>query len=64
MHFKMLSAICFNLDGFKILLSGSGEKIRISTVTDPMLISDFGIGQENILGQGDNFSYHKRQKLM
>ena len=30
MHFKMLSAICFNLDQPKILLSGNGLTIHSS----------------------------------
>ena len=33
MHFKMLSAICFNLDQSKIVLSGNGLK-RVSGLLD------------------------------
>ena len=42
MHFKMLSAICFDLDQSKILSSGYGLK----TVNDK--------GFENSVGKGEN----------
>ena len=45
MYFKMSSAICFNFDQFKILLSGNGLK-------DPEE-ECFG----NIMGKGENAGY-------
>ena len=36
MHFKMSSAVCFNLDQFKILSSGNGL-IPILSFTNPMM---------------------------
>ena len=42
MHFKMLSAICFNLDQSKILSSGNGLKSQRKK------------SLEDILGKGEN----------
>ena len=41
MHIKMLSAICFNLDQSKILLSGNGLMIFIVTLLIPLFIRLF-----------------------
>ena len=34
MHFKISSAICFNLDQSKILLSGNGWKKKVGEMDD------------------------------
>ena len=67
MHFKMSSAICFNLDQSKILLSGNGLKpnSQILTLTK---VKAFAVYQfkdaffdihvvQNILGKEENAGY-------
>ena len=46
MHFEMSSAICFNLDQYKILSCGNGLKTEIN----------FGM-VEDIVGKGENAGY-------
>ena len=41
MHFKISSAICFNLEQSKILLSGNGLKMNISKAQLDFNISKF-----------------------
>ena len=47
MHFELLSAICFNLDQSKILLSGNGLNIAKMTISVCEMV-------EHIMGKGEN----------
>ena len=49
MYFKILSAICFDLDQSKILLSGNGLKIKIIILSNCILSSAFNLDQSRIL---------------
>ena len=51
MHFKMLSAICFNLDQYKILSSCNGLTIHY---TSRLLTTLEKTPFENIVGKGEN----------
>ena len=51
MQFKILSAICFNLDQSKILSSGNG---LTSTTQSEVLVTLRDRAFENIVGKGEN----------
>ena len=72
MHFKMLSAICFNLDQSKILSSGNGlnslansKMLKWSNfkhfpddIINVTIMMNFVAGRvENIAGKGENAGY-------
>ena len=72
MHFKLLSAICFNLDQSKILLSGNGlsyftkgynfRSVKIESICRRQIkcaenmVND-SESIENFVGKGENASY-------